>query len=81
MAVCSVVDPIDPTSWCLAPANLEEADQPHRIGTCYRCGEPVCSNCSAISMDRYAGRRTRRCLRCREAENDLALATPERSAS
>jgi hypothetical protein len=64
---------------CEAPANLVYGDQPARILTCYRCGLPVCRECSTLSPDPMRqGRRTRRCDNCREAEGDFAAMYSER---
>jgi hypothetical protein len=62
---CCVVDP-----FCLAPANLEECCKPRLRASCFRCGMPVCVNCSSIRAYAHApGGKARLCNDCQEEED------------
>lgn len=53
---------------CEAPAALEDGEGEPIRTKCYRCGLPTCRSCSKVDRDPMLndGRRTRRCLDCRE---------------
>ncbi len=53
---CCVADP-----YCIAPANLEP--QRSARGKCFRCGQAVCSRCSAIRDYSHYGK-VRLCHNC-----------------
>jgi hypothetical protein len=68
---CSVAD-----QQCIAPANLKDEDLPSQLGECFRCGLPVCRNCS--SRRKYAGKRhVRLCNNCQvdiDGDDKIVLA-------